>query len=191
MTPKGYPVPCPGHVCILKCSLYGLKQASHQLNIELTDRLQAYGFLQCPPDHCLFMHFTPGSFTALLVYVENILLTGNSDAELEAVKVHLDVFFTIKDLGYAKYFLGLELVRSAHGLLVTQQKYLHDILQDFHMLNAKDVSTPFPPRLKLTSDSSTLLIDPGVYRCLIDRLLYLGFTRPNVSFAVQQLSQFL
>ncbi|KAL0295765.1 UNVERIFIED_CONTAM: hypothetical protein Sangu_2506700 [Sesamum angustifolium] len=59
------------------------------------------------------------------------------------------------------------------------------------MLNAKDVSIPFPPELKLTSDSGTLLADPGVYQCLIGRLLYLDFTRHDASFVVQELSQFL
>ncbi|KAL0310365.1 UNVERIFIED_CONTAM: hypothetical protein Scaly_2936400 [Sesamum calycinum] len=121
MTPlKGYSVPTPRHICRLKCSLYGLKQTSCQWNIELSGRLQAYGFLQCTHDHCLFIHSTFDSFTALLVYVDDILLTSDSDTELQAVKVHLDVLFTIKDLGQAKYFMGLEMARSAHSLLVTQ-----------------------------------------------------------------------
>ncbi|KAL0295766.1 UNVERIFIED_CONTAM: hypothetical protein Sangu_2506800 [Sesamum angustifolium] len=94
--PKGYSVPNPRHICRLKCSLYGLKQVSCQWNIELSGRLQAY------------------------VYIDDILLTSDSDAELQAAKVHLDVLFTIKDLGQAKYFLGFEMARSAHSFLVTQ-----------------------------------------------------------------------
>ncbi|KAL0403961.1 UNVERIFIED_CONTAM: Retrovirus-related Pol polyprotein from transposon RE2 [Sesamum radiatum] len=189
--PEGYDLHTPGLVCQLKKSLYGLKQASRQWNIELTTKLQNYGFVQSPHDHCLFVKATSQCFSALLVYVDDILLTGNSEDELNAVKAHLDHLFTIKDLGHAKYFLGLELARSAHGLLVTQQKFLSDILRDVHMLDAKAVSTPLPPGLKLTADAGAILPDPGTYRRLVGRLLYLGFTRPDVSFAVQQFSQFL
>ncbi|KAL0435394.1 UNVERIFIED_CONTAM: Retrovirus-related Pol polyprotein from transposon RE2 [Sesamum radiatum] len=115
----------------------------------------------------------------------------DSVLKITAVKNYLDSFFTIKDLGFAKYFLGLELARSTHGLLVTQTKYLTDILRDTHLLDAKTTSTPLPPGLKLTSDAGSLLPDPSPYRRLVGRLLYLGFTRPDVPFVVQQLSQFL
>ncbi|KAL2227775.1 UNVERIFIED_CONTAM: Retrovirus-related Pol polyprotein from transposon RE1 [Sesamum indicum] len=128
---------------------------------------------------------------ALLVYVDDILLTSSSKAALHSVKHYLDRLFTIKDLGPAQYFLNLELARSPHGLQVTQRKYLHDILSYSSMLHVVPASTPFPFSLKLTHDRGALLPDPSRYRRLIGRLLYLGFTRPDISFAVQQLSQFL
>ncbi|KAL0350510.1 UNVERIFIED_CONTAM: Retrovirus-related Pol polyprotein from transposon RE2 [Sesamum radiatum] len=189
--PEGYSPAVSGHVCKLKRSLYGLKQASRQWNIELTAKLHEFGYIQCPHDHCLFLKATATCFVALLVYVDDILLTGNSEDEIIAVKGYLHSLFTIKDLGSAKYFLGLELARSAHGLLVTQQKYLTDILTDVTLLDAKVTSTPLPPGLHLTTATGSLLPDPGPYRRLIGRLLYLGFTRPDISFAVQQLSQFI
>ncbi|KAL0293767.1 UNVERIFIED_CONTAM: Retrovirus-related Pol polyprotein from transposon RE1 [Sesamum angustifolium] len=191
LPPEGYMIQTPGQVCKLKRSLYGLKQASRQWNIELTVKLQEFGFVQCPHDHCLFLKITSTCFVALLVYVDDILLSGNSKTEIAAIKSHLDTLFTIKDLGHAKYFLGLELARSAHGLLVTQQKYLTDILRDVHMLDSRPAPTPLPPGLKLSADDGTLLFDPGPFRRLVGRLLYLGFTRPDISFATQQLSQFL
>ncbi|XP_020549853.1 uncharacterized protein LOC110012087 [Sesamum indicum] len=181
----------PNLVCRLHRSLYGSKQASHQWNMELTTLLQSFGYSQCPHDHCLFLKITDSCFVALLVYVDDILLTGDSTTELDALKAHLHSLFTIKDLGLAKYFLGLEFARSSHGLLVTQQKYLPDILADTSMLGAKAAPTPLPPGLKLSADAGSLLPDPSSYRRLIGCLLYLGFTRPDVYFAVQQLSQFL
>ncbi|KAL0383326.1 UNVERIFIED_CONTAM: Retrovirus-related Pol polyprotein from transposon RE1 [Sesamum calycinum] len=191
LPPEGYMKQTPGQVCKLKRSLYGLKQAFRQWNIELTVKLQEFGFVQCPHDHCLFLKITSTCFMALLVYVDDILLSGNSETEIATIKSHLDTLFTIKDLGHAKYFLGLELARSAHGLLVTQQKYLTDILRDVHVLDSRPAPTPLPPGLKLSADDGTLLFDPGPFRRLVGRLLYLGFTRPDVSFAIQQLSQFL
>ncbi|XP_020548154.1 uncharacterized protein LOC110011709 [Sesamum indicum] len=98
--------------------------------------------------------------------------------------------FTIKDLGHAKYFLGLEIARSSEGTSVTQQKYIKDIIHDSGLDNANPVHTPLPLGLKLSS-CGTVLEDPESYRRLIGRLLYLGFTRPDVSYGAQQLSQFV
>ncbi|KAL0373128.1 UNVERIFIED_CONTAM: Retrovirus-related Pol polyprotein from transposon RE1 [Sesamum calycinum] len=189
--PEGYSDAVSGLVCKLNRSLYGLKQASRQWNMELTSQLQRFGFVQAPSDHYLFLKRTDNTLTALLVYVDNIVLTGDSIQELDAVKAYFNGLFTIKDLGSAKYFLGLELARSSHGILVTQQKYITDILTDAHLLDAKVVTTPLPPGLHLKSDSGALLSDPGCHRWLAGRLLYLGFTWPNISFAAQQHSQFL
>ncbi|KAK4411628.1 Retrovirus-related Pol polyprotein from transposon RE1 [Sesamum angolense] len=113
---------------------------------------------------------------------------GSSIDDLVAVKTYLDDLFTIKDLGHAKYFLGLELARSSHGTYVTQHKYLQDIVHDCHLQDAKAAATPLPPGLKLDTDSGALLESPDRYRRLIGRLLYLGFSRPDISFAVQQLN---
>ncbi|KAL0358383.1 UNVERIFIED_CONTAM: Retrovirus-related Pol polyprotein from transposon RE1 [Sesamum angustifolium] len=189
--PAGYVKAQPGQVCKLRRSLYGLKQASRQWNLELTSRLLDFGFIQPPHDNCLFLKDSGDNFVVLLVYVDDILLTGASESNLTAVKEYLDRLFTIKDLGTAKYFLGLELTRSSHGLHVTQHKYLQDILLDASMTDAKPASTPFPPGLKLTLDGGSLLPSPDRYRRLVGRLLYLGFTHPDISFPVQQLSQFL
>ncbi|KAL0380235.1 UNVERIFIED_CONTAM: putative mitochondrial protein [Sesamum angustifolium] len=118
-----------------------------------------------PPEG--YMIQTPGQITSTVSwpcsYVDDILLSGNSETEIAAIKSHLDTLFTIKDLGHAKYFLGLELARSAHGLLVTQQKYLTDILRDVHMLDSRPAPTPLPPGLKLSADDGTLLFDPGPF----------------------------
>ncbi|KAL0362396.1 UNVERIFIED_CONTAM: Retrovirus-related Pol polyprotein from transposon RE2 [Sesamum calycinum] len=122
-----------------------------------------------------------------MFYVDDILLTGTSEGSLNEVKQYLDKLFTIKDLGSAKYFLGLELARSTHGLHVTQHKYLQDILRDASMLT----STPFPSSMHLNNEEGALLHSPDRYRPLVGRLLYLGFTRPDLSFPVQQLSQFM
>ncbi|KAL0430287.1 UNVERIFIED_CONTAM: Retrovirus-related Pol polyprotein from transposon RE2 [Sesamum radiatum] len=168
-----------------------LKQASRQWNTELTTKLLDFGFRQSSHDHCLFLKTEGSDFLALLVYVDDILLTGTSHPLPERVKNYLVKLFTIKDLGHAKYFLELELSRFQHGLHVSQSKFLHDILTDSGMLDCKTVSTPLPSGLHLSLDSGSLLPHPDHYRRLVGRLFYLGFTRPDISFAVQQLSQFL
>ncbi|KAL0300122.1 UNVERIFIED_CONTAM: Retrovirus-related Pol polyprotein from transposon TNT 1-94 [Sesamum calycinum] len=113
--PEGYLVP-PGHVCKLKKSLYELKQASRQLNYEFTTKMESLGFIQSKNDYCLFTKLTNAGFVALLVYVDDILIAGPSSALIAEVKQHLDQLFTVKDLGVAKFFLGIEIVRSPQGM---------------------------------------------------------------------------
>ncbi|KAL2228577.1 UNVERIFIED_CONTAM: Retrovirus-related Pol polyprotein from transposon RE2 [Sesamum indicum] len=188
--PEGYAVQ-PGMVCKLHKSLYGLKQASRQWNHEFTQKLSAFEFLQSAHDNCLFIKLTSGGFLALLVYVDDILIMGPAEGLIIEVKAYLDDLFTIKDLGYAKYFLGLEIARSSDGMSVTQRKYISDIITDTGMTDAHPVLTPLPHGIKFSSELGSPVPDPEKYRRLIGRLLYLGFTRPDLSFAVQQLSQFL
>ncbi|XP_020553679.1 uncharacterized protein LOC110012889 [Sesamum indicum] len=102
-----------------------------------------------------------------------------SEVLIAEVKNFLDATFSIKDLGYAKYFLGLEIARSTVGTSVTQHKYIHDLIIDTGLEHCKPVSTPLPLGLKLSSHSSPRLADSEPYCRLVDRLLYLGFIAPT------------
>ncbi|KAL0435616.1 UNVERIFIED_CONTAM: Retrovirus-related Pol polyprotein from transposon RE1 [Sesamum radiatum] len=86
--PEGYIVK-PGLVCKLERSLYGLKQASRQWNVELTVKLKAFGFIQSAHDHCLFTRQTASGLMVLMVYVDDILVTGSCLAEIQVVKDYL------------------------------------------------------------------------------------------------------
>ncbi|KAL0446013.1 UNVERIFIED_CONTAM: Retrovirus-related Pol polyprotein from transposon TNT 1-94 [Sesamum latifolium] len=154
-------------------------------------RVKAFDFIQSKHDHCLFVEGTDSDFVALLVYVDDILVIAPTEARIQQVKGYLHDFFTIKDLGNAKYFLGLKFARSLQGLLVTQHKYIQDIVKDVGLLKGKSVSTVLPVGMKFSTDSGGALQDPSRYRRVIGRLLYLGFTRPDVCHAAQQLSQFV
>ncbi|KAL0428225.1 UNVERIFIED_CONTAM: Retrovirus-related Pol polyprotein from transposon RE2 [Sesamum latifolium] len=188
---EGYTKAGAGLVCRLKRSLYGLKQASRQWNIEFTSKLEVFGFKQSSHEHCLFTMRTDSYFLALIVYVDDVLLTGDSLDVLSPVKKYLDDLFIIKDLGPAKFFLGLKLTRSAHGTFISQRKYLLDIIHDCHLEDAKPAATPLPAGIKFDASSGSVLASPDCYRGLVGRVLYLGFSRPDISFPVQQLSQFI
>lgn len=105
--PDGYTKMKNSQVCKLIKSLYGLKQASREWSYELSSQLQQFGFVQSENDNCLFVKNTKHSFTALFVYVDDVLVTGNGEQEIDAVNAFFDTKFTIKDLGVAKYFLGI------------------------------------------------------------------------------------
>ncbi|KAK4388326.1 Retrovirus-related Pol polyprotein from transposon RE2 [Sesamum angolense] len=114
----------------------------------------------------LFIKHSGSKFTALLVYIDDVLLTGTSLQALQAVKAYLHRLFTIKDLDFAKYFLGLELARSTHGTCVMQTKYLCDILVDCHMTEAKPTGMPLPLGIKFEADAGPLSPHPDRYRRL-------------------------
>ena len=96
-----------------------------------------------------------------------------------------------KDLGKLKYFLRLEIAQSSSGVVMSQRKYVFDILEETGMLECKPVDTPMNPNVKLVPGQGEPLRDPGRYRRLVGKLNYLAITRPNISFPVSVVSQFL
>lgn len=108
-------------VCHLQKSLYSLKQASQQWNSKLTEALINIGFHQSKHDYAFFTRKQESSFTCLLIYVDDILITRNDNATIEKVKHHLHKTFKIKDLGVPKYFLGIKIARCKRAF--SQRKY--------------------------------------------------------------------
>lgn len=110
--PKGYLKAKNGEVYRLKKSLYGLKQASRQWNVEFTNHLESFGFEQSNADMCLFTYDSDKGSLLLFVYVDDLLIAGSTEKLVTKLKQSLHKAFKIKDLGYAKFFLGLEVARS-------------------------------------------------------------------------------
>lgn len=189
--PQGYTEAKPRQVCKLHKSIYGLKQAGRQWNVELCCKLQDFGFVQSTSDHCLFLKRDLNSYIALLIYVDDFLITGNCEKEIARVKEYLHDAFFIKDIGSAHYFLGLEIVCGVDGTHINQRKYVLDILTNTGLLGSKATDTPLPRGIKLEAGQKNLLLEPNRYRRLIGKLLYLNFTRPDITYDVQQLSQFV
>lgn len=127
----------------------------------------------------------------LLVYVDDIILAGNDSIRCTHFKSYLQGCFQIKDLGPLNYFLGIEVTRSAAGIFVNQQRYALEIIREHGLEDAKPAQTPIPQQHGLSSEIGDLLTDAGLYRRLIGRLIYLTNTRPDISYSVQVLSQFM
>jgi len=190
--PPGYVHPSfPDHVCHPKKPLYGLKQAPRAWFSRLSSRLLELGFQGSKSDTSLFIHGHGSSVIFILIYVDDILITGPSSQAITTLITALQSDFPVKDLGPIHYFLGIEAIHDVNGLFLSQKQYILDLLKRSNMVNAKSVTSPMSSSTTLTRFDSEAFGDPSLYRSIVGSLQYLSLTRPDVSFAVNKVCQFL
>ncbi|KAM0002197.1 putative RNA-directed DNA polymerase [Helianthus debilis subsp. tardiflorus] len=189
--PQGFQKEGDNRVCKLNKSLYGLKQASRNWYQKFTTSLQNLGFKSSKADHSLFLFKRNGVFIAALIYVDDVIITGNDLTKIKFIKDFLDQQFSIKDLGPLKFFLGIEVARTKQGMVLSQRKYTLDILEDAGMLGCRPSSFPMEQNLRLDKREEETRVDANQYRRLVGRLLYLQATRPDIAYSVNVLSQFV
>ncbi|CAL1382055.1 unnamed protein product [Linum trigynum] len=187
--PQGFAQPGDTRVCLLRKSIYGLKQASRNWYKKFSAALLELRFRQSHADHSLFILRTDRSFVVALIYVDDVILAGDDLVFIQSVKTFLHDRFTIKDLGPLKYFLGIEVARSGKGIVLNQRKYVLDILADTGFQATCPSSTPIEQNHQLGRTPSPPAPDPAAFRRLVGRLLYLTVTHPDITYAVNILSQ--
>lgn len=144
-------------VCKLHKSIYGLKQTSWQWFSKFSTVLVHHGFYQSRSDYSLFTKGTGTSFVALLVYVDDIIITSPNITVIDSIKVFLHSQFKLKDLGRLRYSLGLEIAQSTKGIFFSQWHYTLQLLEDTGFLGCKPTSLPMVPNSKLCSFEGDLL----------------------------------
>jgi histone deacetylase 1/2 len=192
--PPGFEDPQhPSYVCKLQKALYGLKQSPRAWYSRLSDKLQQLGFLPSRADTSLFILHQGAVQIHVLVYVDDIIIAGSSSSVVDALLRQLSAAFPLKDLGRLNYFLGIEVTHNSGGIVLSQHKYAIDLLQRGLMENCKSVSTPMSITDKLGRDSGTPLSseDAFKYRSMVGGLQYLTLTRPDISYSVNKVCQFL
>ena len=150
-------------VCKLKKSLYGLKQSPRAWFGRFTKSMRAFGYRQSNLDHTLFLKKQHGKITTLIVYVDDMVVTGNDPEKIKALQNYLSREFEMKDLGPLKYFLGIEVSRSSEGIFLSQRKYALDLLQETGMSGCQPVNTPIEEGLKLCVEPNQVSTDKGRY----------------------------
>lgn len=190
-SPPGFEDKFGSNVCKLQKSLYGLKQSPRAWFEKFTQSVKRQGYMQGQSDHTLFMKFSNvGKISILIVYVDDIILTGDDIVEMERLKKNLTKEFEIKDLGALKYFLGMEVARSKKGIVVSQRKYILDLLEETGMSGCRPADTPMELNAKLWEKGS-VPVEIGRYQRLVGKLIYLAHTRPDIAFSVSVVSQFM
>ncbi|XP_031247582.1 uncharacterized protein LOC116105275 [Pistacia vera] len=154
--------------------------------------MKKVGYSQCQSDHTLFIkQSVRGPLALIIVYVDAIILTGDHEEEISNLKKFLAKEFEINDLGNLKYFLGMEITQSKKGIVVSQRKYVLDLLKEISMLDCEPADTPMYYTTKVGVVEGNALVDKGRYQRLVGKLIYLSHTRPNISFSVSMVSQFM
>lgn len=180
-----------GQVCRLKKALYGLKQAPRAWFEKFRSTVLQFGFQQSLNDYALFIRRTTHGDVFLLLYVDDMILTGSDIQGISKVKQYLARAFEMTDMGQLSYFLGIEVSRSSSGYFISQMKYATEILRLPHFTDDKVCDTPLAVNTKLRTTDGELLSNPTLYRQLVGMLTYLTITRPDIAHAVHVVSQFM
>jgi histone deacetylase 1/2 len=179
-------------VCKLHKSLYGLKQAPRAWYDRLTQALIKMGFVKSRCDPSLLVHNQHGSSTYVLIYVDDILITGSAPHLIQDVIHKLNVQFALKQMGQVDYFLGIEVHHLSSGaLLLNQAKYIRDLLSKTKMDNSKSIGSPMMSNCRLSTVGSDVMTDPTLYRSTVGALQYATITRPDIAFSVNKVCQFM
>jgi hypothetical protein len=190
--PPGFNHPqFPNHVCKLQKALYGLKQAPRAWFSRLTTWLLHFGFTASQSDSSLLIYHHTNYTMYFLIYVDDIIITSSQASAIDSLLHQLGSEFAVKDLGGLNYFLGIEVVPYTPGVLLSQKKYILDILTRTKMSEAKPVSSPMASSTHLSVLDGDPCDDPTLYRSTVGTLQYLSITRPDIAFSVNKLSQFM
>jgi hypothetical protein len=179
-----------GKALRLKKALYGLKQSPRAWFDRFRRAMCNMGYNQCNGDHTVFYRHSGNQVTILAVYVDDIIITGDDTLEVAQLKKNLSKEFEVKDLGQLRYFLGIEIARSPRGIVLSQRKYVLDLLNETGMLGCRKASTPIEQNHKLCAQSGDP-VDKEKYQRLVGRLIYLCHTRPDITYAVSVVSRYM
>ncbi|PKU80183.1 Retrovirus-related Pol polyprotein from transposon TNT 1-94 [Dendrobium catenatum] len=179
----------PNYICSLKKAIYGLKQAPRQWYTTFTNHLIQIGFQHSKADPSLLVYHRKNIRLFLLVYVDDILITGDNDKAISDLIQKLHAQFTMKHLGKASNFLGITIKHEQDKYLLSQQAYAHSLLQQTNLTRCNSLSNPscMKPPMQLTEDTNAF--DETTYWCITGALQYLTITRPDIAHAVNTLSQ--
>ena len=150
-----------------------------------------FGYKQSNSDHTLFLKRKNELITCLIIYVDDMIITGNDKEEIHMLKKQFSLEFEMKDLGRLKYFLGIEVLRSKKGIFISQRKYILDLLEETSMLECKPADTPIITHHGLQMIEGEKLADRDQYQRMVGKLIYLSHTRPDVAYAVGIVSRFI
>ena len=178
--PPGFNTTASHLVYQLNKAIYGLKQTPRSWFLKLSTTLLHIGFKPTKSDTSLFVKYTPTSSLFVLVYVDDILITGSFDIEIPSLIFNIHSFFPLKDLGPLHHFFGIQITRTASGNMhLSQSQY--NLLQCTNMLASKPYPTPMVSNTRLHQNSSEIFSDPTLYRSIVGTLQYLLVTRPELS----------
>ena len=179
-------------VCKLNKAIYGLKQTPRSWYKKLSITFQSLGFNSTTSDPSLLVRFTHSSSLFVLIYVDDIIITGYVPTDIIALISTLSSVFSLKDLGPLHHFLGIDISTLQDGSLhLSQRNYVQSLLQRTQMLESHPQPTSMITNLKLPQNAYASFYDPSLFRSTVGALQYVLITRPELTFYVNKVSQFM
>lgn len=175
----------------LKKALYGLKQAPRAWYNCIETYFLKGAFQKCPYEHTLFIKVEDGGKMLIVcLYVDGLIYTGNNTNMFESFKKSMMAEFEMSDLCMMHYFLGIEVLQSSTGILISQKKYEREILDRFQMKDFNPVNTPSEFGLKLDKDDGGKKVHSTLHKHIVGSL-YLTATRPDIMHAISVISRYM
>ena len=171
----------PDYVCLLKKSLYDIKQAPRAWYKRFANYVSRLGFSHSKADHSLFIYCQGNAMAYILLYVDDVILIASSDALRTFIMTVLGSEFAMKDLGPLSYCLGIAITHHARSVFLSQRKYVEEIINRDSMSKC---TTSVDTKHKLSANTSTPYANPLYYQSLAGVLQDLTFTRPDISYAM-------
>ena len=179
-----------GRVCRLHKSLYGLKQSPCTWFGKFSQVIEKFGMQKSKSYHSVFYRNPEAGIILLVLYVDDIVITGSDMTGISSLKSFLHGQFHTNDLGMLKYFLGVEVIRSKHGIFLSQRKYVLDLLFETGKLGAKPCTSPMAQSLHLTREGK-LFGNLERKKRLVGKPNYLKVTRSDIAHPVSVVSQYM
>lgn len=175
----------------LKKALYGLRQAPRAWNVKLNHILRGLKFLRCSKEPSLYRKEVSNELLVVVVYVDDLLVTGSSLKLIESFKQEMAAKFEMSDLGLLTYYLGIEVLQGEDGIILKQDRYARRILEETGMATCNPTHIPMEMNSKFSKAPDERSVDEKEYRRSIGCLRYLLHTRPDLSFSVGLLSRYM
>ncbi len=175
----------------MKKALYGLKQAPRIWLEKIGEYLVTSGFQTSDADFSLYVKKTDHGIVVIIIYVNDLIITGDSDVDISDLKKYLKQKFEMKDLGKLCYFLSIEVIHSPKRIWLLQRQYALNKLTEYGMTGCKPISIPLEQNVKLSTNEGDLVEDTTMYKRIVGSLIYMTITRPDLSYAVGVVSQFM
>jgi len=134
---------------------------------------------------------TDHGIVIIVIYVDDLIITGNSDVDIFDLKNLLKQKFEMKDLGEFRYFLDIEVIQSPKGIWLLQRQYALNKVSEYGMTGYKPISIPLEQNVKLKPNEGNLVEDTTMYRCIGGSLIYMTITRLDLNYVIGMVNQFM